>query len=171
MEKKSDITANNKKESDKKEIALNIDEKKEKIIYIVIGVVFVLLIVAFFFSIPKPYNESQLQNNTVVRVIDGDTFEYYDQNSNKVLKVRLLCVNTPEKGKTGYDEATQYLKSLILYKEITLKSSITDKDKYGRLLRYVYVDDIGVKFVNKLILDNGYGVSMIIPPEDCKLMK
>jgi micrococcal nuclease len=156
--------------SKKEEIVL--DEKKEKIIYIVIGVVFVVLIVAFFFSIPKPYDESNLQNNTVVRVIDGDTFQYYDQNSNKVLTVRLLCVNTPEKGKDGYDEATSYLRSLIMSKEVILNASVTDKDKYGRSLRYVYVNDMGtIEFVNKMVLDNGYGVSMIIPPETCDKMK
>jgi micrococcal nuclease len=149
-----------------------LDEKKEKIIYIVIGIVFVVLIVAFFFSIPKPYDKSQLQNNTVVRVIDGDTFEYYNQNSNKMLTVRLLCVNTPEKGKDGYDDATSYLRSLIMSREVTLNASVTDKDKYGRLLRYVYVNNVGtIEFVNKMVLDNGYGVSMIIPPETCDKMK
>lgn len=151
---------------------INLDVKKEEIIYILIGVVFVLLIVAFISSIPKLYEPSQLENNTVVRVIDGDTFEYYDGNSNKILKVRLLCVDTPERNKEGYEEAKSYLNSLILYKEVTLKSSITDKDKYGRLLRYVYVNDFGnILFVNKLILKEGYGELLIIPPEECREMK
>jgi len=39
-------------------------------------------------------------------------------------------------------------------------------------LRYVYVNDFGeVLFVNKLILDNGYGELLIIPPEECNEMK
>lgn len=146
--------------------------EKEDIVYWLGGFVFLLLVIAFFFSIPKPYDETQLVNNTVVRVIDGDTFEYYDQNSNSVLKVRLLCVDTPERRKDGYEEAKDYLKSLILYKEVILNSSITDKDKYGRLLRYVYVNDWGDDlFVNKLILDGGYGKLMIVPPEECREMK
>jgi len=146
--------------------------KKENIIYILISLAFIILIVAFIFSIPKPYDETQLENNTVVRIIDGDTFEYYDGNSDKILKVRLLCVDTPEKNKEGYEDAKSYLRSLILYKEVTLKSSITDKDRYSRLLRYVYVNDFGeVLFVNKLILDNGYGELLIIPPEECNEMK
>ena len=137
-----------------------------------ISLAFIILIVAFIFSIPKPYDETQLENNTVVRIIDGDTFEYYDGNSDKILKVRLLCVDTPEKNKEGYEDAKSYLRSLILYKEVTLKSSITDKDRYSRLLRYVYVNDFGeVLFVNKLILDNGYGELLIIPPEECNEMK
>jgi len=150
-----------------------IDDKKEKIIYIIIGCAFVILIVAFFFSIPKPYDStSQPENNTVTRIIDGDTFEYYDENIGEIVKVRLLCVDTPERGKEGYQEAKDYLEHLIMYKEIILKSSITDEDKYGRLLRYVYVNNVGTKlFVNKLILDNDYGELLIIPPEECKEMK
>lgn len=154
-----------------KESEMSIGGTKEKVIYIMIGVVFVLLIVAFFLSIPKPYKTSQLENNTVVRVIDGDTFEYYDGNSGKILKVRLLCVDTPEKRDEGYEEATDYLKSLILHKQVILSSSVTDKDKYGRLLRYVYIDDWGtIEFVNKMILDNGYGELMVVPPETCSEM-
>jgi micrococcal nuclease len=157
---------------EKNEDTINLDDKKVKIIFILVGVIFVLLIVAFFFSIPKPYDETKLENNTVMRVVDGDTFDYYNADTNKMIRVRLLCVNTPEKGKTGYDEATTYLRSLIIYKEITLKSSVTDKDKYGRLLRYVYVNDNGeIEFINKLVLDGGYGDLMVIPPEDCKAMK
>lgn len=148
---------------------ININDKKTKIIYILIGVIFVFLIIAFIASIPKSYDETQLINNTVVRIIDGDTFEYYNEDLNKILKVRLLCVDTPERGKDGYEEATAYLRSLILYREVTLVSSKTDKDKYGRLLRYVYVNQNGeILFVNRLILGNGYGELMIIPPEDCK---
>ncbi len=155
-----------------KEPDIKIDDKKLKIIYIIAGAIFLLLIVAFFFSIPKPYNNDQLENNTVLRVIDGDTFEYYDADSAKILKVRLLCVDTPEKREEGYEEATAYLRSLILNKQITLKASVNDKDKYGRLLRYVYVQDWQVtEFVNKMIVDNGYGNLTVIPPETCSEMK
>lgn len=155
----------------KEEIYLG--DKKEKIIYIIVGCAFVILIVAFFFSIPKPYDStSQLENNTVTRIIDGDTFEYYNGDIDEIVKVRLLCVDAPERGKDGYQEAKDYLEHLIMYKEIILKSSITDEDKYGRLLRYVYVNNVGTKlFVNKLILDNEYGELLIIPPEECKEMK
>lgn len=143
--------------------------EKETIIYILIGVIFVFLIIALIASIPKPYDEAQLLNNTVVRIIDGDTFEYYNEDLDKIVKVRLLCVDTPEKGKEGYDEAKAYLRSLILYREVTLVSSTTNKDRYGRLLRYVYVNELGeILFVNKLIITEGYGRTMIIPPEDCK---
>jgi len=103
-----------------------------------------------------------LADNYVTRVIDGDTFVI---NSGET--IRLLCVDTPEKNTTGYEEATAYLEFLILNKEVILNPSITNKDQYGRLLRYVYVEN---KFVNKLILDNNYGELLIIPPENCTEM-
>jgi micrococcal nuclease len=154
-----------------KEEILTITDEWERMIYFMLVAIFTLLIVAFISSIPKAYEKNDLQNNTVVKIIDGDTFEYYNMDSNKMVKVRLLCVDTPEEEEKGYEEAKGYLRSLILYKQVTLNSSITNKDKYGRLLRYVYVNDWGEDlFVNKMILDNGYGNLSIIPPEECKEM-
>lgn len=146
--------------------------KKEKIIYFLISLILILIIIAILTSIPVSYDNLKIEDKTVMNVIDGDTFEYYDEISNSVLKVRLLCVDTPERGQEGYGEAKEYLESLILSKKVILKSSINDKDKYGRLLRYVYVKDWeNVLFVNKLILDNGYGDLWVIPPEECLEMK
>jgi len=146
--------------------------EKENIIYALISLIILLLIFAFIFSIPSTYDDSKFENNTVVRIIDGDTFEYYDGTSEEIVKVRLLCVDTPEKGEEGYEEAKNYLKFLILYKEVTLNSSITDKDKYNRLLRYVYVEDFGeTLFVNRLILEKNYGELSIVPPETCEELK
>lgn len=160
-----------KKDNSKEEDIIDLDDKKEKIIYIIIGAIVVFLIVAFIVSIPKPYETSNLENNTVTRVINGNTFEYYDANLSKIIKIRLLCVSTPTGAKEA-GEATDYLRSLIMYKEVTLKSSTTDKDKYGVLLRYVYVNDNGdISFVNKLVVDEGYDNLTIIPPEECNEMK
>jgi endonuclease YncB( thermonuclease family) len=91
----------------------------------------------------------EISNNTVIEVIDGDTFKLANNET-----VRLICVDTPEKGKNGYEEAKIFLSSLVLNKEIILQKDISDKDAYGRLLRYVYVGDI---FVNKEIVSNKYG--------------
>jgi len=125
----------------------------------------------FLINNSEPPETSEITPNTVVNVIDGDTFEIYN-SSGDIETIRLLCVDTPEKNQTGYEEATTYLESLILDKEVILSSSITDKDVYGRSLRYVYVNDSGnLSFVNKLILDNGYGGILVIPPETCEEVK
>lgn len=156
----------NKKGMKTEEVKLS--QEWEKIIYWMLFVIFALLIIAFISAIPRLYNKSHLENNTVINVIDGDTFEYYDADLDKLVKVRLLCVNAPEEKEEGYDEAKKYLRSLIRYKEIKMNSSEKDKDIYGRLLRYVYVNDWGEeRFVNKLMIDNGYAELMIIPPENC----
>jgi preprotein translocase subunit SecG len=106
----------------------------------------------------KEYKYNQdFKENVVIRVIDGDTFELANHDI-----VRLICVDTPEKGKKGYEEAKEFLEELVLFKEVYLEKSFDDKDKYGRFLRYVYVNDITSSnttslFINKEIIDNNYG--------------
>ncbi len=113
-----------------------------------------------------PYPQNLIPSNYVIKVIDGDTFEIASGET-----IRLLCVDTPEKGQEGYEEAKAYLESLILNKKVFFNSSVTNKDKYGRLLRCVYIKESGnLLFVNKLILDNNYGELLVIPPETCEEM-
>jgi micrococcal nuclease len=80
-------------------------------------------------------------------------------------------VNTPEKGEEGYEDAQYFLENLLLYKEVRLESSNyqgNNTDKYNRLLRWVYVNDINQEIlVNKYVLEEGYGDILIIPPETC----
>lgn len=84
----------------------------------------------------------------VSRVIDGDTVEL-----NSGDKVRLIGINAPEEGQYFYSEAKNKLKELVEGKIITLEKDISDKDMYGRLLRYIYVNDL---FVNLEIVRLGY---------------
>lgn len=75
-------------------------------------------------------------NPTVVRVIDGDT-AVLDGGE----EVRLLGIDTPERGEPFADSATVYLSRLILRKQVRLQQEFRKRDNYGRLLAYVYVDD------------------------------
>jgi endonuclease YncB( thermonuclease family) len=93
----------------------------------------------------------------VTRVIDGDTFVLSNGE-----KVRLICVNTPEKEEDGYGEATDFLNSLILGKKVKMERDVSNRDKYGRLLRYVYLEDL---FVNKEIVSQGYGIIYPVEPD------
>ncbi len=88
------------------------------------------------------------QSHLVTKVIDGDTF-VIDTGE----KVRLICINTPERNENGFEEAKQFLESLVLNKNAALEKDMTNKDKYGRLLRYAFVDDI---FVNREMFQKGY---------------
>ena len=85
----------------------------------------------------------------VSHVVDGDTIQISTGE-----KVRLIGINTPEVGEPCSSEATEGLKEIVLGKEVILKSDIEDKDQYGRLLRYVYVDDL---FVNMEMVRLGFG--------------
>jgi len=98
----------------------------------------------------------------VYEVVDGDTFKMSDGT-----KVRLLCVDTPERGEEGYDRATKFLESIILYREVRLEKGETldEVDKYSRDLRFVYVNTPnGEVFVNAEIVRLGFGD--LFPYED-----
>lgn len=114
-------------------------------------------------SLVKPPQQNNQQettvNKTIVlisKVIDGDTVEL--QNN---IKVRLLGINTPERGQPHYQEATNRLKELVEGKNVILEGDIEDKDQYGRLLRYIFVDNI---FVNMQLVKEGYATVYIFQP-------
>lgn len=67
----------------------------------------------------------------VTRVVDGDTVVVSTGAT-----VRLLGIDTPERGQCGYREATENMRRLTQGKAVTLTGGTT-KDRYGRLVRYV----------------------------------
>ena len=96
----------------------------------------------------------------VSRVVDGDTIVV--MVGGKEEKVRLIGVNTPETvdprkpvecfGK----EASDFLKHMLSGSSVRLESDATqsDRDSFGRLLRYVYRNDV---LINEEIISSGYG--------------
>jgi hypothetical protein len=75
---------------------------------------------------------------TITKVVDGDTVDLSTGAT-----VRLIGIDTPEIGQCGYHEATDRLVSLVGGQTVTLEAgSRDDIDKYGRLLRYVLVNDV-----------------------------
>lgn len=82
----------------------------------------------------------------VVRAVDGDTLEIAGGE-----KIRLLGVNTPEKGMLGYKEAKEFLK---LLENRTAGMESAGADKYGRILAHVF---IGNEHINEEILEKGLG--------------
>ena len=75
----------------------------------------------------------------VVRIIDGDTIEVNIYGSN--YKVRYIGIDTPEVGQPCSAEATAANRVLVEDKTVYLEKDVSEIDKYGRLLRYVYVGD------------------------------
>ncbi len=94
----------------------------------------------------------------VTYIVDGDTLDVDTGD-----RVRLICIDTPERGKYYYSEAKEYLKSLTLNKEVDLIKDISETDRYGRLLRYIYLED--GTFVNERIVYYGYGKAYPYNPD------
>ena len=84
----------------------------------------------------------------VIDVIDGDTLDL--DNSERV---RLAGINAPEKGECYYQEAKTALVEFTLNKQVKLESDEGDKDKYGRLLRYIHTEELDV---NRYLVEMGY---------------
>ena len=112
------------------------------------------------------YNKEVLGTDTtlvqVISVTDGDTFRVKD--GDKTIPVRLIAVDTPEihhptiKKQCYGDEAKEFLVKSILNKNVRIEKELLDSntDRYGRLLRYVFLED-GTN-INEEIVKNGYGI-------------
>jgi len=102
-----------------------------------------------------PMVKQELELVEVVAVIDGDTVKIKVNGEEK--SVRLIGVDTPEKNECFEKEATKRAKELMENKRIKLESdsSQDDKDKYDRLLRYIYLED--GTLVNKKLIEEGFG--------------
>ena len=94
-----------------------------------------------------------------VDVIDGDTIQVYG-----VGKVRLVQVDTPEKGAQKYTEAKKFVEEKCLGKKVYLNFDDAEpEDKYGRHLAIVYTES---EDVNKELLNNGLAEMLFIPPSE-----
>ncbi len=105
----------------------------------------------------------------VTRVIDGDTIELEGGE-----KVRYIGIDTPETVDPRKPvqcfglEASQKNKELVAGKRVWLVKDITDRDRYGRLLRYVYLgdpEDPNSMFVNLELVKEGFAHSYSYPPD------
>jgi endonuclease YncB( thermonuclease family) len=139
--------------------------------YIIITLTSIILILSISLGLYLISENKKIPNIFVDKIIDGDTFEMNDGTI-----IRLLCIDTPEKGDNGYNDAKQFLGNLILNKEIRLvkPKTLNDTDKYERHLRFVYVNKSGKEvFVNKEIMN--FGLGKYYPYEDheneCEILK
>lgn len=102
----------------------------------------------------------------VTRVIDGDTFEFMNRGARE--RVRLIGVDTPESVKPDSEvepfgiEAGSFTKKLIEGRMVRLEFDVQERDKYGRLLAYVYLED--GTLLNAKLLEEGLASIMTVPP-------
>lgn len=102
---------------------------------------------------------------TVERVIDGDTIRV--RVGDRVETVRYIGVDTPEtvhptRGIEPYGlAASAFNRTLVEGRQVRLELDLESRDRYGRLLAYVYTDSL---FVNAELLRRGYAQLMTVPP-------
>ncbi len=100
------------------------------------------------------------------RVIDGDTIEVEIEGVS--YKIRYIGIDTPElhhpTKPVGYyaQEAYEKNRELVEGKTVYLEKDVSETDRYGRLLRYVYVGDV---FVNAYLVQQGYALVSTYPPD------
>lgn len=113
-------------------------------------------------DILNKYNDTYLtseKRGVCTQVVDGDTIYLADGE-----KVRLVGVNTPERGVKGYQASKNFVSKLCLNKEVGI--NVDDRkyrDKYGRTLAVVIVDG---KNLNEMLLKEHLAEVMYIPPSE-----
>src|SRR3989454_11707046 len=140
---------------------------RRKTIVTVVSLLVLLMVVGAFAFWPRPGNppaggnppppsqspqcrgSARCFEGTVNYVVDGDTLDVND------IRIRLVLVDTPERGHSGYDETKEFLSALCLDSH-----ALVDEDdhqtqgSYGRILAVVYC--VGAN-ANAALVNHGYG--------------
>ncbi len=108
----------------------------------------------------------QPRNNDLVRVIriyDGDTIGILF--GQKEERVRLIGIDAPEVGQRPWGKrAKKYMEGILDESDwkVRLEFDIELRDKYNRLLAYVWTED--GRMINLLMLENGFAMLFTVPP-------
>lgn len=136
-----------------------------------------LLVLPLAFGFTLPFSSSYNYSDILVkRAVDGDTLLLENGE-----RVRLIGIDTPEmhesdklykdSQRSGEDlttikklgrKAYEFTKGLVEGKRVSLEFDVEKRDKYDRLLAYVYLKD--GRFVNAEILKQGYASLMTFAP-------
>jgi micrococcal nuclease len=115
---------------------------------------------------------SESQPVALIGVTDGDTIRVDVDGRNE--PVRLILIDAPETHDPNNppecfgQEATTYLSWLLsLGGDLYLETDVSDRDRFGRLLRYVWLDfgDGEVYLVNEALVRAGYAAFSTFPPD------
>lgn len=133
-------------------------------------------------EIPNQNNNQSEENSyekaQVLYAVDGDTI-WVDIDGTRE-KIRFVGVNTPELARDGKpaefmaEEAKNFTSNALKDKEIYLEKDVTDRDKYDRMLRYIWLEkptsnptkeDIEEKILNGILVKKGYAYSNYYKPD------
>lgn len=133
-----------------------IDMKKLILLFLILIVIgnFIWLYPKLLGNVLFSVEDEETEIDFVTKIIDGDTIIVNGES------VRLLGIDTAERGEECYKEAKVRLEELILNKEVILESDIKNKDQYKRLLRYVFVEENGEKInINLKLVVEGLAIA------------
>ena len=141
-----------------------------KVTYVV-GLVMMTLVLAGCLTTPpaptpSPAALTEAQMGNVTYVTDGDTIKV--NVSGTIYTVRYIGIDTPETKQPGKPvecfgpQADAFNRMKVLGKTVRLEKDTSETDRYGRLLRYVYV---GNDMVNEVLVREGYAIAKAYPPD------
>jgi endonuclease YncB( thermonuclease family) len=106
----------------------------------------------------------------VAKVVDGDTIDV--EINRERYRVRYIGIDAPETVKPSTPvqwmgpEASAANKQLVNGKHVVLEKDVSETDKYGRLLRYVWLHEGGTwTMVNLRLVALGYAAAVSYPPD------
>ena len=127
----------------------------------------IVLAVAAYTATAGDGSGGQNSDASVVRIVDGDTIHVEVDGRRET--VRYIGVDTPESVKPGTPvqcfakRASALNERLVAGERVRLVLDAEARDRYGRLLAYVYRDRDDL-FVNAALVRRGYAVALTIPP-------
>lgn len=140
--------------------------RNNKWLLLIIYILVILLLISFYLL----YKSQQKTTPTirtkakVIKVIDGDTVKIEGG-----LRVRYIGIDAPAiASMSGLPdacygrEALSINKQLVEGQEIELEKDLSETDRYGRLLRYVYLGNV---FINDYLIRNGYVTLFTLSPD------
>ena len=133
----------------------------------IIPLVLVVVAVVLFVRGGRDAPSTTFGRAQVLRVVDGDTIRV--RIDGRTERVRYIGVDTPESVKPGTPvqcfakKASTANAALVAGRSVELVGDVEQRDRYGRLLAYVYREPDGA-FVNARLVRDGYARTLTIPP-------
>lgn len=98
----------------------------------------------------------------VTNIVDGDTIDV--ELDGEEFRVRYIGIDTPERGEEYFEQATDGNARLVAGQTVILVKDVSETDRFGRLLRYIYLLD--GTFVNAELVRQGLAEAVSYPPDD-----
>ncbi len=96
----------------------------------------------------------------VYHVVDGDTIDVQLDNGVED-RVRLIGIDTPERGEEGFEEAKVYVEERLLHRIVWIETDVEQRGPFNRLLGYIWLDG---EMINLELVEKGYAEPKEYPP-------